>query len=103
MYRDLNDCEYKTYLMDPTHNEEVANYINKEIVNYVNHKQKLVPMRKRDSKIERILNHSAMVIESMSDHQKYAEKKNSIKMTTDLKRHIGLRIPHYDLREEEFQ
>ena len=62
---------YKPFLFKECHNRGVADYINKEIIGFLSSGNKNERLKKRDSKLERLLKHSTMVLETICSPEKF--------------------------------
>ena len=106
-------------MLSSSHSEQIADYLNRELVQYIANESKSNRLmngpqgRKRDSKLERMIKHTIMNVESMSDEYKYAvpglnanrRKRGFSSVQSNGKffepiplypKNIGIRIPHHD-------
>ena len=77
----IDRCDFRPYMLDDKlHNFEIADFVNKEIIHHISEEVRkrkqdgtllTVPIRKRDSKLERFIKHTTMVVETMSEEGKY--------------------------------
>ena len=107
----------------PSHLEHVSDFVNRELTLYIareastNHLMNGPSQRKRDSKLERMMKQTCMVVESLSDEFKYASasynanrrKRGFNTVQTNGKffehvpqypRNMGMRVPHHDYHKE---
>ncbi|CDW90616.1 UNKNOWN [Stylonychia lemnae] len=107
LFEDLSKSDYKPYVLGVSHNKQIADYVNQAIVTF-EHSQKCAPPQpnkreaKHQSKLKRLISHTAMLIECVSDRNRYKIKlPSSQDQNKQCERHIGLKVPHHYLADSE--
>lgn len=63
-HTDIQEIDLK-FLLNNSHAVAVADFVNKEIISFLKN-SKEVKMKKRDSKLERLIKHSVVTLETLS-------------------------------------
>lgn len=90
-HTDIQEIDLK-YLLNSTHAHAVADYVNRMVIDYLR-----VPKdstRKRESKLERFMKHSALTIEALSSTKRFVSKK--YRAIPAKNKNIGICIPYFD-------